>query len=118
MHRGRNVARKKEFNFLFSVYLCACSVVLCVINEVRRTRKVQSSRFQVPGSKSQVKSYGEKLGSKGFHRGAQRSTEMHRGRNVTWKKEFNFLFSVYLCACSVVLCVINTGMPADYRFNS
>ncbi len=32
MHRGRNVARKKEFNFLFSVYLCACSVVLCVIN--------------------------------------------------------------------------------------
>ena len=42
MHRGRNVARKKEFNFLFSVYLCACSVVLCVINEVRRSRKVPS----------------------------------------------------------------------------
>ena len=53
---------------------------------------------------------------KGFHRGAQWITELHRGRKpkpTTLKITFArlqgnincCLFSVYLCACSVVLCV-------------
>ena len=59
---------------------------------------------------------------KGFHRGAQWITELHRGRKpkpTTLKITFArlqgnincCLFSVYLCACSVVLCVTYAGTP-------
>ena len=59
---------------------------------------------------------------KGFHRGAQWITELHRGRKpkptthkITFAKipgKINcFLFSVYLCACSVILCVTYAGTP-------